>query len=68
MLRTIFVFVLVAVGAVYAVQVPLYARFFYIGNAYFRPEQLVWTDLIGTLNLSYPSAAWLLLTALVTRQ
>src|SRR6266446_7477426 len=67
MLRTIFVLTLVGIGAIYALQGPFYALLFYIGYAYFRPEQWVWTELIGKLNLSYVSAAWLLLLTLITR-
>jgi putative inorganic carbon (hco3(-)) transporter len=67
MLRTIFVFMLVGIGAIYTLHGPFYALLFYIGNAYFRPEQWVWTDLIGKLNLSYLSGAWLLLLTLITR-
>src|SRR5438132_5558498 len=67
MLRTILVLALVGIGAIYALQGPFYALLFYLGYAYFRPEQWVWTELIGKLNLSYISAAWLLLLTLISR-
>jgi hypothetical protein len=68
MLRAIFVLGLVAVGGAYAVQGPFYALLFYLGNAYFRPEQWVWSELIAGLNLSFYSSIWLLLLTLVSRQ
>ena len=68
MLRTIIILMLAGIGAIYAVQSPLYALLFYIGNAYFRPEEWVWTELIRGLKLSYLSGAWLLLMTLITRQ
>src|SRR5437867_4034824 len=68
MLRTLFVLMLVGIGAFYSLQGPFYTLLFYIGNAYFRPERWVWTDLIGKLNLSVVSGVWLLLMTLITRQ
>jgi probable O-glycosylation ligase (exosortase A-associated) len=68
MLRTLVVLTLVAIGALYTLRGPFYALLFYIGNAYFRPEQWEWTEVIGSLNLSYVSSAWLLLLTLITRQ
>src|SRR5205809_4176555 len=68
MLRSIFVFTLVGIGAVYALQGPFYSLLIYIGYAYFRPVQWAFTDLIGRLNLSSVSSAWLLLMTLSTRQ
>ena len=68
MLRTILVLTFVGIGVIYTLQGPFYALLLYIGNAYFRPEQWVRTDLIGKLNLSYVSSVLLLLTTLITRQ
>jgi probable O-glycosylation ligase (exosortase A-associated) len=68
MLRTLVVLTLVAIGSLYTLRGPFYALLFYIGNAYFRPEQWEWTGEIGSLNLSYVSSAWLLLLTLITRQ
>lgn len=68
MLRTLVVLTLVAIGALYTLRGPFYALLFYIGNGYFRPEQWEWTGVIGSLNLSYVSSAWLLLLTLITRQ
>jgi putative inorganic carbon (HCO3(-)) transporter len=67
MVRTLFVFTLIAIGTVYSLQGPFYALLLYIGNAYFRPEEWVWTDLIKQLNLSYVFAIWLLLLTLFSR-
>ena len=68
MLRTIIILMLAGIGAIYAVQSPVYALLFYIANAYFRPEEWVWTELIRGLQLSYLSGSWLLLMTLITRQ
>jgi putative inorganic carbon (HCO3(-)) transporter len=68
MLRPLVVLTLVAIGALYTLQGPFYALLFYIGNAYFRPEQWDWTGVIGSFHLSYVSSVWLLLLTLITRQ
>jgi putative inorganic carbon (hco3(-)) transporter len=61
MLRSIFVLVLVVIGAYYALQAPFYALLFYIGNAYFRPEDWVWSNLVSSLKLSLISGAYVVL-------
>lgn len=68
MLRTFFVLALAAFGAYYALQAPFYALLFYIGNAYFRPEEWVWSGLIKTLNFSLISGWFVILASLFTRQ
>ena len=53
MLRTIFVFAIILVGTVYAVQGPFYGLLFYLWYAYFRPDYWLWDPtLIAPLNLS----------------
>ena len=42
MLRTIFVCLIMLVGACYALQGPFYALLFYLWYAYFRPEGWLW--------------------------
>jgi probable O-glycosylation ligase (exosortase A-associated) len=64
MLRNAFVFSIVAVGAVYAVRSPYYALLFYLWNAYFRPEQWVWSDVVASLNLSFV-IGWALVAGVV---
>ena len=68
MLRSIFVFLLIAFGAYYTLQGPFYALLFYIGNAYFRPEDWVWNDYVASLRLSLISGAYLVLASLYSRQ
>jgi probable O-glycosylation ligase (exosortase A-associated) len=68
MLRSIFVLVLVAIGAYYAVQAPFYALLFYIGNAYFRPEEWVWWNFVSSLKLSLISGAFVVLVTLFSGQ
>ncbi len=57
MLRAIFVIILIIVGGFYALQSPFYSLLFYMGNAYFRPEEWVWFDFVSPLNLSLLSGA-----------
>jgi probable O-glycosylation ligase (exosortase A-associated) len=64
MLRNIFVSLLITIGVVYAAQGPFYALLFYLWNAYFRPEQWVWGDTIGALNLSLIIGIYLVVTAM----
>lgn len=66
MLRNIFVFLIIAIGVFYAAQGPFYALLFYLWNAYFRPEQWVWGDTVGALNLSLIIGVYLAATALLS--
>lgn len=52
MLRTLFVLGLVGVGIRYSLQGAFYILLFYLWNAYFRPEQWAWSDIIQQLRLS----------------
>jgi probable O-glycosylation ligase (exosortase A-associated) len=63
-LRLIFVLAIVLVGIAYAFQGPFYILLFYLWNAYFRPEQWVWNDLIWSLRLSFVIGLFLVVTAL----
>ena len=63
MLRLIFVFGIIAVGAYYSLQGAFYALLFYLWNAYFRPEFWVWNDLLFSFRLSLIIGAFLLLAA-----
>src|SRR5712692_7464708 len=66
MLRTIFVYVIIAVGVFYAAQGPFYALLFYLWNAYFRPEQWVWDQTVASLSLSFIIGIYLVLTSLLS--
>ena len=66
MLRNIFVALIIAIGVFYAAQGPFYALLFYLWNAYFRPEQWVWGDTVGALNLSLIIGIYLVATALLS--
>ena len=68
MFRTIFVLILVAIGGYYAVQAPFYALLFYIGNAYFRPEDWVWTNFVSSLKLSLLSGMLVVTTTFLAGQ
>src|SRR3954470_21642645 len=62
MLRNIFVALIVVIGIRYTLRAPLYALLFYIWNAYFRPEQWLWSDWISSLRLSLVVGIYLLLS------
>jgi probable O-glycosylation ligase (exosortase A-associated) len=53
MLRTIFVWILIAIGSVSALSSPFQALLFYLWYAYFRPEIWLWSDFLIGLQLSY---------------
>ncbi|MEZ5320111.1 MAG: putative O-glycosylation ligase, exosortase A system-associated [Vicinamibacterales bacterium] len=63
MLRNVFVFLIIIVGAYFAFHGPFYALLFYLWNAYFRPESWVWDPLIGQLNLSLTIGVYLILVS-----
>jgi putative inorganic carbon (HCO3(-)) transporter len=68
MLRSILILTLITVCAYYALQGPFYALLFYIGNAYFRPEEWAWNDFVRSLHLSFVSGAYMLLTSFFSGQ
>jgi putative inorganic carbon (HCO3(-)) transporter len=51
-MRTLFVLVIVAVGAAFSLRGAFYIMLFYLWNAYFRPEAWAWSDLVASLHLS----------------
>lgn len=67
-MRSLFVIVLILVGGCYALKGPFFGLLFYIGNAYFRPEDWVWTDFIRNLNLSLISGIYVILASLLSGQ
>ena len=68
MLRTLFVLLLITGGVYYSLQGPFYALLFYLWNAYFRPEDWLWTNFVSNLRLSYIIGLYLVLTSLLSRQ
>jgi probable O-glycosylation ligase (exosortase A-associated) len=64
MFRTLFVLTIVTIGTYYALQAPFFALLLYIWNAYFRPEDWVWSDLIRSLHLSYIVGCYVVLATL----
>lgn len=68
MFRTLFILALVAAGAFLGLQGPFYGLLFYIANAYFRPEDWVWIDLISNLHLSLVSGVYVTLGAVFSGQ
>jgi putative inorganic carbon (hco3(-)) transporter len=67
MLRLGLVLSLIAVGIYYALQSPFYALLFYVGNAYFRPEDWVWHDFVGSLKLSLVIGIYVLIFSVFSR-
>jgi len=68
MLRLGIVFVAIAVGTYYAAQAPFYALLFYLGNAYVRPEDWVWGDIVRSLHLSLVIGVYVTISSLASRQ
>jgi probable O-glycosylation ligase (exosortase A-associated) len=66
MLRTIFVLMLVVIGAGYSLASPFYAVLFYLWVAYFRPENWVFTSNFVVNNLSFLVGAWVVLYTILT--
>src|SRR5687768_12298881 len=65
MLRSIFIFGVLAIGSVFAFRSALYAAALYLWIAYFRPESWAWTGLFASLNLSYYAGVFLVIRALL---
>src|SRR6202007_2011618 len=68
MIRSFFVSILILIGTYYALQGAFYGLLFYIGNAYFRPEEWVWSGWIGSLHLSLVSGVYVICLTLVSGQ
>src|SRR6266508_4546009 len=68
MLRSVLVLAFITVAAYYALQGPFYGLLFYIGNAYFRSEEWIWSDFIRSLHLSLVSGVYLVLRSLFSGQ
>ncbi len=66
MLRSIFVFAVLAIGWIFAFQSALYAAALYLWIAYFRPEAWAWTYVFANLNLSYYAGIFLVFRTLVS--
>src|SRR5687768_193709 len=66
MLRSIFIFGVLAIGSVFAFRSALYAAALYLWIAYFRPESWAWTSLFASLNLSYYAGIFLVARALLS--
>ena len=66
MLRTVFVFIALAIGWGFAFQSPLYAASLYLWIAYFRPESWAWDSIFKTLNLSYIAGVFLVLRTMAS--
>jgi probable O-glycosylation ligase (exosortase A-associated) len=65
MLRTIFVLIVVAVGALNSLRGPFYALLFYLWIAYFRPETWVWGGVFRHINLSFYVGIFILILFLL---
>jgi probable O-glycosylation ligase (exosortase A-associated) len=68
MLRVLLVSFLIALGTYYSLQAPFYALLFYLGNAYFRPEDWVSDDIIRSLNLSFSIGLYLVFVTLLCKK
>src|SRR5262249_38828918 len=67
MLRTTLLLFGLATGVYYSLQGPFYGLLFYIGNAYFRPEEWIWGDFVGSLRLSFVIGFYVVITSLFSQ-
>jgi probable O-glycosylation ligase (exosortase A-associated) len=68
-MKVVFVYTLIAIGALNSLRGPFYALLFYIWIAYFRPDwQIGYTQLIWRLNLSFIVAMFMIGAIVITRQ
>ncbi|MBI4605067.1 MAG: putative O-glycosylation ligase, exosortase A system-associated [Planctomycetes bacterium] len=71
MLRVVFVFLLLAAGVVLALKGPFYGLLLYVWNAYFRPEDWVWSpynEIIVSLSISYYVGAYVVIASILSGQ
>jgi probable O-glycosylation ligase (exosortase A-associated) len=68
MLRTLFVLAIIAAGLYYSTGGAFYVLLFYLWNAYFRPEQWVWSDIVGSMRLSLTIYIALVVTTLLSQK
>jgi putative inorganic carbon (HCO3(-)) transporter len=67
-MRTFLVLATVALGAYFSFQGAFYVLLFYLWNAYFRPEEWVWSPIIYALRLSLVVGVALVLTTAFSRE
>ena len=65
MLRSIFVFGVLAIASIFAVRSALYAAGLYLWIAYFRPESWAWSGTFANLNLSYYAGVFLVICTIL---
>ncbi len=68
MFRLLIVLALVAAGAAYSLRGPYYILLFYLWIAYFRPEEWLWLNPLGPLELSLTVGVGLLVASLFARE
>ena len=67
MLRLAIVLILIVIGVFFTIQAPFYGLLFYIGNAYFRPEEWVWSGFVGSLRLSLIIGSYVAIVSLFSK-
>jgi putative inorganic carbon (HCO3(-)) transporter len=68
MLRTIFVVILILMGAVVSLRGPFYGLLLYLWIAYFRPESWIWSPFLKTIDLSMYVGFYVVLFTLLSRK
>ena len=67
MLRSLIVILLLGIGTYGLLHGPFYGLLFYTWNAYFRPEEWLWSDTLRQIPLSFMIASYVILASLVAR-
>jgi len=69
MLRLAFVSILILIGTYFTLQMPFYGVLFYLGNAYFRPEEwVVYSDAVRSLHLSLIIGFYLVMSSFFSKE
>lgn len=68
MLRTVLMLCFLVGGVYYSLQGPFYGLLFYIGNAYFRPEEWIGSGWIQSLRLSFTIGLYVVLSSCFSRE
>ena len=68
MLRLVFVSILILLGSYFTLQMPFYGLLFYLVNAYFRPEEWVYSDAIRSLHLSWIIGFYLVISTFFSKE
>jgi len=68
MLKLVFISILVTLGIYFSLHGSFFSILFYLWNAYFRPEEWVWSDSIRALRLSYIIGVYAVISTILSKK